>query len=633
MLPPMMLEETFEGETVQVPHWVIKCPEEQWELYESFPLFLDRVWEHLGLPAPTPAQLEIAHRLQFGYDSYEDLILDEAAKATLRDEPREDIIRAFRGLGKSYVTSAFVIWLVMRNPRDEKVLVVSATSGKAKEFVSQTKGIIASMPMLQWLLQGERELGATRRDTAEEFDVAGSSLSQSYSIAARGITGQITGSRATTLVADDMEIEKNSKTEDARERILNVVRSDFVPITKTEHGKGDIIFLGTPQTEESVYNILVVEMGFRCMTIPVRFPSKEKLQNYVMITSGRESKDILAPYLRGLHKDGKLNYGQPTDSRFGAEELIGIESKGASAFALQYMLDTSLSDAERYPLKLHDLVVMSANSAKAPRALAWGLDTDRKNIIKDIPNMGFSGDHLLGPLFVDREWTDYEQLICFVDPAGRGKDETAWAILGQLNGLIYLIDLQGEVGDPATAMARIAVDCKKYQVREVLVEPNYGQGMWVTAFQPILEKAWEKNSCSVKEADWSSAQKEAKIIDTLEPVLTAHRLVVDHGMLKRDSKIDDRVYSFMYQLTHITRDRGALRHDDRLDAVAGGVAHFLKSMSVDSEVAKAEQKQVEMDELIDALHAALDDGEPLFVGRMCRLDVPYDEYERGFERQ
>lgn len=620
MLQPLLREVWFEGEVHSVPHWVVDRPETEWPLYESFETFLERVWDHLGLPSPTRAQREVAHRLHHGYDSVEAVRLSSDALERLRDRPREDIIRAFRGLGKSYVTAAFAIWRVMRNPRDEKVLVVSATSSKAKEFVAQAKGIIASMSELRWLLEGERELGAVRRDTAEEFDVSGSSLSQSYSVAARGITGQITGSRATLLVSDDIEIEKNSKTEEARARILNVVRSDFVPITKTEHGKGDIIFLGTPQTEESVYNVLVVEMGFRCMTIPVRYPGPDKIGNYVMMTEGRSEVDILAPYLREMRVRGEVRDGEPTDARFDADELVEIEAKGRSQFALQYMLDTSLSDAERYPLKLHDLIVFSLNSAKAPRIVQWGLDGDRKNLVKDIPNVGFSGDYLLRPLFVDHDWRDYDQLILYVDPAGRGKDETAWAVMGQANALLYLIDLKGEIGDPATAMARIAEDVKRYGVKRVLVEPNFGQGMWATAFQPVLEKVHPGGHCAVEESEWAKGQKETRIIDTLEPVMTAHRLVVDEALLRRDVRTDERGYSFCYQLTHITRDRGCLSHDDRLDAVAGAVAHYQRSMAVDVQDARAAQMVAERQQVVDAFLESLEGDRPLWDGRRMALD-------------
>jgi hypothetical protein len=631
MLSPLIVRFKRDGKLVEVPHWFDK-PESDWEAYESFQVFLAKVWEHLGLPALTRDQLEIAHRLQYGYDSEEAKLLSEEEKQRLYNEPREDIIRAYRGLGKSYITAAFAIWRVMRNPRDEKVLVVSATSSKAKEFVAQAKGIIASMSMLKWLLEGDRETGAPRRDTAEEFDVAGSSLSQSYSVAARGITGQITGSRATLLIADDIEIEKNSKTEEARARILNVVKSDFVPITETEFGKGDIIFLGTPQTEESVYNVLVTEMGFRCMCVPLTFPTAEKVKSYVLLTPGRVEVNILAPYLRGMFERGEITYEDPVSpTRFDRDKILKLKAKGLSTYLLQYMLDTSLSDAERYPLKLHDLIVFAVNVMKAPRTVQWGPDTDRKNLIKDIPNLGFSGDHLLRPLFVDTEWVDYDQLMIHVDPSGRGKDETSWCVLGQLNGLIYLIDLQGEIGDPHAAMKRIAMDALKYQVREIVIEPNFGQGAWQIALEPIVEKVYP-GRCSIIESEWAKGQKETRIIDTLEPVLTAHRLIVNEAILREDAKRDERVYSFMYQLTHITRDRGALARDDRLDTVAGGVAHFMASMAADVGKAAAEQKIGEQQAMIDAFEDALDGVGHLWSGRWSVLDgVEREVWSKRFE--
>lgn len=581
------------------PHWVHRFPDSVHPAFEDFRNFLSVTWKHLGLPPPTPAQYEIAHRLQYGLDTseYEDAV--EAHREEIYSKPREDIIRCFRSLGKSYVTSAYTIWRLMRNPRDEKVMVVSATGSKAKEFVAQTKGIISSMPLVQWMLDGPRDNGATRRDMAEQFDVAHSSLSQSYSVAARGITGQITGSRATLLIADDIEVERNSLTEDARQRLVKIVQSDFVPITKTEHGKGDIIFLGTPQTEESVYNTLVKDMGFRCFTIPVKYPEGDKLKNYVLPDNHKGTEvNILAYYLQKQFETGVLGHGDPTDSRFSVDELIGIEAKGRASFALQYMLDTSLSDAERYPLRQHDFIVMATNTVKGPLTVQWGRHNDKKNYVTDIPNIGFSGDHFLRPLFIDVDWTEYESKVLFVDPSGRGKDETAWAVVAALNGIMYVLHVDGCKEDPATAMERIAMDAKRFKVHTVEVEPNFGQGMWVTAFNPILSKIWP-GGCTVQESEWAKGQKETRIIDTLEPVMTQHRLVIDEELVRREARPDDLKYSLLYQLTHITRDRGALAHDDRLDALAGAVAHYQRSMGQDLGDAAESIRQMWLQEEID----------------------------------
>lgn len=589
------------------PHWEARFPEALWPAYEDMRNFLCLVWDHLNLPTPSRAQLEIAHRLQYGADTSEWATLSAEEQEARTWGVREDIIRAFRGLGKSYVTAAFAAWLLMRNPRDEKILVVSAGGDLAKNFVNQLKGLLESMEMCKWLLQGPRVNDATRRDMADRFDVAGASLSQSCSVTSKGITGQITGSRATTLIADDMEIEKNSKTEEARGRILNTVRSDFVPITKTEHGKGDIFCLGTPQTEESVYNVMVIEMGFSCFCIPVRYPDTKKRLNYRMTDQTGEEVDILASYLQQLHDNGEILPNGVTDARFGDDELIKIEAKGRASFALQYMLDTSLSDAERYPLKQHDLVVFSTHHQKAPLFVQWGHHNDRRNLITDIPNVGFSGDYLLRPLMIDEEWRDYEGTVLFVDPAGRGKDETAWAVVGQQSGTLYVLHVGGHSGDPAEAMIRIAADAKRFSVNTVEIEPNYAQGVWIEAFQPVLSRVWP-GGCTVIESEWAKGQKEGRIIGTLEPIMTSHRLVISEEVVRAEAKAEEPKYSFLYQLTHVTHDRGSLKHDDRLEAVSGAVAHFVKAMAMDSTQAREGVLKGERDDMIEDFISSFEEG-------------------------
>lgn len=531
---------------------------------DDFRNFLFLVWQHLGLPDPTPAQYEIASFLQAGL-----------SKPREAGAGRRDILMGFRGVGKSYITAAFVLWLLYRDPVNEKVLVVSASSVKAREFVSQAKTIMMTMPLLARLRPRQDQ-----RDMSDRFDVNGASISQSPSVKAAGITGQITGSRATRIIADDIEIPDNSKTEDGRENLMRNT-SEFEAIILPG---GDVIFLGTPQTEESIYIRKIKEQGYDCFCWPARFPKEDKRESYIIKREGGEVVDILAPTLKAqLDGNAKLA-GRATDPhRFDDEELIRRESKGRAFFALQYMLDTSLSDAERYPLKAYDLIVFNVNTNKAPITIQWGRHSDAKNILKGIPNYGFTGDYCLGPLFTDTEWRPYEASILFVDPSGRGKDETAWAILKVLNGTFFVVKVDGFAGDPATAMEMIAKDAKAHSVNEIVVEPNFAGGVWVNAFQPILGRTWV-GGCTVRESEWAKGQKEARIIDTIEPVMTAHRLVFDEAVAS-DEKL-------MYQLTHITRDRGALKHDDRLDAVAGAIAEFERVLMQDqAQQAKAMRDQ------------------------------------------
>ena len=60
------------------------------KLHDDFRYFLTAVWTHLNLPAPTRAQLCIAEYLQTG--------------------PKRLQIQAFRGVGKSWITAAFVLF-------------------------------------------------------------------------------------------------------------------------------------------------------------------------------------------------------------------------------------------------------------------------------------------------------------------------------------------------------------------------------------------------------------------------------------------------------------------------------------------------------------------------------------------
>ncbi len=53
----------------------------------------------------------------------------------------------------------------------------------------------------------------------------------------------------------------------------------------------------------------------------------------------------------------------------------------------------------------------------------------------------------------------------------------------------------------------------------------------------------------------------------------------------------DPQYSLIYQMTRLSRDKGALAHDDRLDALEGAVAYYLDMVSM--------SEQQGLDELLD----------------------------------
>jgi len=515
---------------------------------DDFRNFLYVAWKHLHLPEPTPVQYEIAYWLQHG--------------------TKKKILEAFRGIGKSWITSAYVCWSLLRDPQ-LKFLVVSASSTRANDFSTFTKRLINEMPKLQHLKPENHQ-----RDSNIAFDVAPSRASHSPSVKSVGVFGQMTGSRADEIIADDVEVPNNSYTQDMREKLSKRL-TEFTSILKPD---GKITYLGTPQTEESIYNKLR-ERGFTCRIYPARYPSKELIPKY----SGALAKEIITKI-----NDNPDLIGKPVDPlRFNELDLLERETEmGRSNFALQFMLDTSLSDAEKYPLKLSDLITFSVDSFKAPQSITW--TNQREHVVKDLPALGFSGDRLYAPLrFETNNWVDYEGSLMAIDPSGRGSDETSYFIVKQIFGYLYVTDFGGVQGgyedDTLEMLAKIA---RTQKVNDIVVEANFGDGMFTQMFKRVLFKQYR---CNVEEVKHHT-QKERRIIDVLEPVMNSHKLIVSlEAILKdvKDTYESDRLnYSLLYQLTRITKERGALKHDDRLDCLAMAVAYWVEWLSRNSEQAK-----------------------------------------------
>lgn len=518
----------------------------------DFRNFLYVIWKHLGLPEPTPVQYEIASYLQHG--------------------PRRKIIEGYRGVGKSWITSAYVLWRGARDP-EYKVLVVSASKQRSDDFSSFTKRLIREVPMLQHLQAREDQ-----RDSMIAFDFGPAKPAHAPSVKSVGIFGQLTGSRAVEIIADDVEVPNNSATQDMRDKLLKACM-EFEAIIVPEVGQ--ITYLGTPQTEESIYNKLR-ERGYDCKIWPARYPNSKQVLAY----NGALAESIQIQ----LEKDPNL-VGKPVDpTRFSDLDLREREiAYGRAGFALQFMLDTSLSDAERYPLKLSDLIIFNTDIDKAPISIQWS----NSEPIKEFHSIGFTGDRFYRPLRFDSEWAEYEGSILAIDPSGRGQDETTYAVVKQLHGFLYVTALGGLKGgyDEATlvSLAKIA---REQKVNGILIESNFGDGMFTKLFQPILNRYWP---CSIEEVRHHT-QKELRIIDTLEPVMMRHRLIIDYDVVKRDLQEalgdNDRLqYSLFYQMTRITRDRGALKFDDRLDVLAMAVRYWVDSMARDEKLAEEDYRE------------------------------------------
>lgn len=509
---------------------------------DDFRVFLCQVWDFLGLPKPTPVQLDIAYTLQHG--------------------ERRMVIEAFRGVGKSWITVAFVLWILLLDPQ-KKIMIVSASETHATNFTTFCKQLINGMELLHHL----RPQG-NQRDSNLAFDVGPAHPDLSPSVKSVGITGQLTGSRADLIVPDDVESPKNSYTHGLRERIATLVK-EFDAVLKPG---GQILYLGTPQVESSLYERLPAR-GYTVHVWTSEIPEK------TLPYRGR-----LAPFIVRLMEKGLTAHTPVEPTRFGVADLNERRlSYGAAAYALQFMLDTSPSSIDKHPLKLRDLIVQDVDSELGHVRVVWGGDTD--SMIQDLSSGGFDGDVYHRPVWKSDEMSKFTETVMFVDPSGRGGDETSYAIVRILFSQLYLVACGGYTDGFAEAtLEALAAKAARYGVNTILVEPNYGGGMFTSLLRPYVMKVAKAR---IEDAEWAKGQKEGRILDIMQPIVQSHRLTVSRKVIEEDLPVqqDTPQYSLIQQFTRMERTKGALAHEDRLEAVAGACAYFTAKLDRDQEKA------------------------------------------------
>ena len=369
--------------------------------------FVYLVWKHIGLPSPTPIQFSICEYLQ--------------------ETDRRVIIEGYRGVGKSFLTAAYVLHQLLLDPQ-KNILVVSASKSRADNFSTFCLRLINEMEILAHLKPDE-----SQRQSKLSFDVKPAKAAQAPSVMSLGITSQLTGARADVVVCDDSEVPSNSQTHSMREKLSEQIK-EFEAIIKPN---GRIVFLGTPQNQASIYNKLT-ERGYQKRVWCARYPN-EKQRSFL--------GDNLAPIIKDeVEKFPEKLEGKPTDpKRFSDEELTKRElSYGKTAFEMQFMLNTSLSDEDRFPLKVSDLIVMGCNPDNAPEKVVWAANPEMR--CENLPNVAMQGDFFYQPMQIVGDWLPYQVLVLSCDPAGRGKDESAYTVAKMFNGNIYILENGGLEG-------------------------------------------------------------------------------------------------------------------------------------------------------------------------------------------
>lgn len=508
--------------------------------------------------------------------------------------PLYRMIQAQRGQAKTTLTAIFAVFVLIHKPK-HRILIVSAAGKLSKEIASFVIQILNSIEFL-WMLRADENAGD--RASVEAYDIHWyfKGVDKSPSVKCLGVDSSIQGSRADLLIADDIESTKNSRTIITRE-VLEDLTKEFESVCS----EGDIIYLGTPQSAESIYNNLP-SRGYSVRIWTGRYPTEKQIKHY---------GDCLAPIILKkiaqhpeLQTGGGIDgqQGQPTcPEMFDEEKLLKKEiSLGPAKFQLQYMLLTKLMDEERYPLKAGKLVVIDFNLEQGPVMPIASSDIRNRFI-----HSAAQRHQLHWAVSHTYEYLPFEQTIMAIDGAGGGRngDETGYAVIKTIGAFIYLYKVGGVAGgyEPHKLQKLVEI-AKESKANLVIIEQNYGYGAHAAVLKPLFNKLYPVTI----EEEYVTGQKELRIIDTLEPIISTNRLIIHPQLI-----IDDwestvcyptekrSIYTFLHQLAMLTRDKGCLPHDDRVEAVAGACRKVIGSLEVDTNTILAQRKLAEHLEFIN----------------------------------
>lgn len=291
--------------------------------------------------------------------------------------------------------------------------------------------------------------------------------------------------------------------------------------------------------------------------------------------------------------------GWPTDpERYNEQDLLAKEiDQGPETFELQFMLNTALSDAARQQLKLRDLILADYSHEQVPESAFWSAEPRFR---VELPaDFCVQQAEMYRPAGQTDHFVPLKAMTLYLDPAGDGGDEIAFAVGGHVGPYIHIVGWggwQGGVSD--TNLDKLVDLCKRFGVKTVLIERNMGAGTVTKLVQNHfngLDESGRKRIEGVGVDERSaSGQKERRIIDTIRPVMQKHRLIIHRSALELDQELLQSyaqahrdVRSGFHQMHNITTDRGSLAKDDRLDALEGLVRELTGFLVVDEDKEKA----------------------------------------------
>ena len=466
----------------------------------DFKLFI-KLWNQTQNMTTPPLHLKIAEWLERSWNTGRTRLL----------------LMAFRSSGKSTLVGLFAAWLLYRNPQ-LRILVLAADFGLAKKMVRNVKRIIELHALTSGMKPDKADQWASDRFTVKrEFEL------RDPSMLARGISSNITGSRADIVICDDVEVpgtcDTAEKRADLREKLLEI---SYVLVPG-----GTQLYVGTPHTFMTIYadepradygeDRAFLE-GFRLLKIPV------------------------------LDERGKSAWPE----RFNALTLEQIKLQtGPNKFASQMMLKPVNIAEGRLDPELLNIYDGELDYCKELQTLFLG---DRKLVSASgwwDPAFGTAaGDNsVLACLFTDEEGNYFLHRLEYIKIKPRASDAKRQSE-----------EQPGQQSDEATAQCRIVSRlARALYLPSVTVETNGIGGFLPSILRNVM--AEHRTPCSVNSAA-STRPKDIRILEGFDAVMAARRLYVHKSVIQTP---------FMNEMLE-WRPGVKNGRDDGLDAAAGALS-------------------------------------------------------------
>lgn len=463
---------------------------------------------------------------------------------------RVGVLKVFRGFGKSTILGCYNAWRYYVDPTD-RILHQGDQDKTAHKTARDTQNVLTKHPLT-------RNLGASLRGNVEFWWTADGYWKdpRNPSMQASGILSNIVSSRADHIQNDDVEVQKNVETPEAREKMRKRLSEQIhigVP-------GSDRLFIGTPHAHNSIYDEMA-EMGADVLEIKLfqqeqRFSADSKeststkrvfhcqfVPEVVFLGIGKHSK-LLKEGDDYTRKGKTLTFERPPGAT--------LDCYAGNAWPERFNID-EMAERRRQCRTLNEWDSQYQLHAKPITDVR--LDPERIIPYDKTPIIRMANRKL-------GMWLGNAQIVgatAYWDCA-TGKltsDTSAFSVvLTDALGRLYLqvcTELTGNIDEQCKQIRALVI---QYQIPRVEVETN-GPGGFVP---PILRKHLAKTGCGVGEV-FATTNKNKRILDAWEAPL-------DSGFLwAHVDVLNGPLWDQMLEWNPVVKDQP----DDYLDSGAGAI--------------------------------------------------------------